>query len=830
MTHNRSLANHCNLEFEITENALIGRRINPSFPNDSKRWPEIVSIPISKHYYYEKAKDENGRDRNAFIENEARSHWSARPFMKLELSHMKIHDWAYAIPAAGEAQILSVDEIEWDQKNNFLGFTVITNDSAYGSENQGRYRINFSEFKHNPSFKKTPFNDKNYGLINVLHIVGEKADGIYQILHAAHWDVTKTHDIYLNNFPPEYVGVVEDILGDWNKALVSAGALTQSDVDSGKVGFRVNKTKLKHSFDLRHSSITWVSDMKISTAPSSPLGIALTQADVRNGEIVWSGITVYGGILEYYVKAFAGTAATTELSAKSSFQLSNIAKSLFAKMTSLQSPNLPSGMDLSGAGLANLQNYSKDYIDSRIDAKLKPSKSDAGIANLDFSSRVQIALQKKSNENVDFLKAANREESFQDYIVGKLFSIRNSLPSKEEKLEKNSSGATKRSQELSSVQIQNISNVGMNCADRSFADVAPGWIQGLGGKKGEYRDVLRSLVKELITHEFGHAVGLGHQFKENILPERGTVPEAIYQSHAKKATHEEGFTQFTSVMGYRHPRSEMRSSYDEVKPGPHDRLVLAYLYTQKYSTYKTGDVDFTFVDIPKEGVIPPVDPNGVGPKTSYFPQCNDLTASFSLDPYCNRFDRGHNATEIVENYFSDVSDNLEQSHFAFTDTKGANPEENENRLWKRNLSTMGRIRMFYDYMRKEYRDEIDSISQDESALYEFSSACKTGKSRNQKLLKMFNAKPKLKELCKVNANVVDQIRNLVTKNLSEYTKMDQSSAYVMTRKCRDPRDEHSQVGNCPIYFKSDICIELKGRFRTRRNGHSWNSFTGQKEA
>ena len=116
VTHNAPIATHCNIEFEITENALVGKRINPSFPNDSKRWSQIVSIPISKHYYYEKAKDENGRDRNVFIENDSRSHWSARPFMKLELSQMKIHDWAYSIPGSGESQILSVEDIEWDEK------------------------------------------------------------------------------------------------------------------------------------------------------------------------------------------------------------------------------------------------------------------------------------------------------------------------------------------------------------------------------------------------------------------------------------------------------------------------------------------------------------------------------------------------------------------------------------------------------------------------------------------------------------------------------------------------------------------------------------------
>ena len=780
-THNVPLATHCNLQFEVTENALIGRRVNPSFPDDTKRWAEIVTIPITKHYYYEKAKDENGRDKNVFIENDSRSHWSARPYMKLDLSHMKIYDWAYAIPGSGEAQVLSVDDIEWDQKTHFLGFTVVTNDANYGTENQGRYRINFAEFTHNPNFKETPFNDKNYSLINVLHIIGEKAEGVYPILHAAHWDATKVHDVYLNDFPAEYVSIAEDIVKEWNETLISVHAFTQSEVDAGKAGFRISKERHKHSFDLRYPSITWVSDMKISTAPSSPLGIAMSQADVQNGEMLWGSITLYGGIIEHYIKSYAGVAGAGSSAAQTSMRLGDLAKSLMSKMASFQNPSLPAGMDLSGASLLNAQQYSKDYIDSRLDKAAQVSKDvvhsqqqqvRAGMSKpfFDHSSKIQTALQRRSKEEVDYVKNSGGTENFQDYIVDKMFSLKKISQSGLKDLE-----MAKSKPAVIQDRLVNISNGSTICMDRTFADVAPGWVQGISESKRDYNDVLRSLVKELIIHEFGHFIGLGHQFKENILPEQGTVPDSIYSALAKKATAEEGFTQFTSVMGYRHPRSEMRTKYEDVKPGPHDRLVLAYLYTQKYSTFKQGNADFTFLDLPKDGVIPQGD---AAQKTSYFPQCNDITASLSLDPFCNRFDRGHNATEITDNYFSDINDNLEQSHFAFTDTKGANPQGTEAYLWSKNFSTLGRIRLFYDFMRKKYRDDIDSISQDESALYEFSTACKTGKSSNQKLLTMFNAKPELKELCQVNANVIDQIRRLTTKNLSEYTKVDQSTAYI----------------------------------------------------
>ena len=520
-------------------------------------------------------------------------------------------------------------------------------------------------------------------------------------------------------------------------------------------------------------------------------------------------MTLYGGYLEQYIKTFANVPSVAASSSETAFKVSSIAKSLFSKMGLMQSPSLPHGMDLSGAGALSLQKFSKDYIDS----KMKQSKNETSTGP-DIDSKIQLALQRKSQEKLENLKASNREENFQDYIVSKLFSSKRIADAVSSGRQNVTGSKTNQEvvwskdagQNLSQEYLHNISNGSTICMDRTFSDMAPGWIQGLGGKKGDYREVLRSLIKELSIHEVGHFLGLGHNFKENILPERGSVPEAIYESLAKKATYEEGYTQYSTVMGYRHPRSEMRTTYDEVKPGPSDRLVLAYLYTQKYSTFKTGDADFTFLDIPKDGVIPPLDVNSSGPKTSYFPQCNDITATFSLDPYCNRFDRGHNATEIVDHYFSDIGDNLEQSHFAFTDSKGGSPELNEARLWDRNLAAMGRIRMFYDFMRKTYRNEIDSISQDEAALYEFSSACKSGQSSNEKLIKMFAAKPELKELCIVNSNVVEQIRNLATKNLSEYTKIDSSTAYIPAGiKAGDVDSDYShafgswsQLGSAPL--------------------------------
>ena len=60
---------HCNVEWVITESAVVGHQIDPSYPNDRSQWKKIISIPIERHYHYEPSRDSRGRDTNNFIKN-----------------------------------------------------------------------------------------------------------------------------------------------------------------------------------------------------------------------------------------------------------------------------------------------------------------------------------------------------------------------------------------------------------------------------------------------------------------------------------------------------------------------------------------------------------------------------------------------------------------------------------------------------------------------------------------------------------------------------------------------------------------------------------------
>src|SRR5690606_31702026 len=86
------------------------------------------------------------------------------------------------------------------------------------------------------------------------------------------------------------------------------------------------------------------------------------------------------------------------------------------------------------------------------------------------------------------------------------------------------------------------------CTVRTFEHLGHEWSLAFSQSKVPFEEVMGHVVTELISHEYGHFLGLGHQFKENILPEPDSVPKKYYDELAAKATEAEGYTNMTSVM------------------------------------------------------------------------------------------------------------------------------------------------------------------------------------------------------------------------------------------------------------------------------------------
>lgn len=759
--HGAQMVDNANLVFEVQESQLVGKLVHPSFPNNPEKWEIALSIPIKSHYYFEKKKDEFGRESNEYIENSSRSHWSARPFMKLDLAGITIfrssiwNDWISYV-------VHSIKDIEWDTKNNFLGFSATTSVATRNVVNNKamvQLRLNMMAFEHNKNFKKTAFVDENYKYMNILHLMGEKYDGTKQALYAAHWDLSKSHKIVLYGFPNEETKeIARTVVKDWNKTLEKIGA-----TKPGIVPFVIDETaKPTHALDIRHKTIYWVDDKRISEF--SPLGIGLAISDLKNGEILWGGITLYGGLIQEYLNR--------NLSPSANIQVGKVAQAQFQDRLNLKSSllKIPAFLDEASqkVSLYRTESVMRELLmKDAVEKSKKHPQFDLKAADLHAqSASVQFTTEYLNEISKIKIDAQNLlQPNYLNTVLGLNVRLTDSQSQSEElKYErKTSSQIVKEIKEKTMLAKSGLDY------DRTVAMMASEWgIAFAQGKVNVTKEAaLKSLIKELISHEYGHFLGLGHQFKENILPQKGTVPDSIYNTLKQRSTDEAGRRQFSSVMGYRSPLSEFITPFDEIVPGPQDELSLRFLYKMEVPTYKAGDADFKFTVI-DDGKIPT---SINGEKVSYFPQCNDTDASLSLDPYCNRFDRGSNAKEIVEGYFKNINDNIIQSHIAFSDARMSDPDEKDAGTFYKAMSNLGRIRLFYDFMRHRYKKVFESMASDKNLLYDFSATC-LGTASNEKINTILDANPELKDLCIANATAIKGFTNLISLPLSDYTKVD----------------------------------------------------------
>ncbi len=806
---------HCNVEFEITENLLVGKLVNPSFLNDRSRWASFIRIPISKHFYYERAKDEHGRETNTWIENESRSHWSARPKMKISLAGTQFGDATSGSTKdsaqPGSYQITSVQDVEWDLANNFLGFSI--NAVYAGSEGQingyqGEWRINFLKFEHDETFKKVAYNQENAKFINIIHVMGRMVDGVEPELYAAHWDLRKTTRVYLSGVPKEQQQTVANAIHRWNTELRNVGAIGQDHL-----AFTPVIKELKYPFDLRYSSITWISDRRISM--HAPLGIGMAHADVRNGKILWGGVVLFGGMLERYINAYSPTESDSggSSSAASGPTVSSI--SPLESLTAMLPTSMPMVPVLDNANnfdrselTQNMSVDHKNFLNQEMAAlaKSKDQTDQSKIEALKAQLQNMQSQDPKINEIVADVISSTRSENlkvtefFKKTDVQSLLGTTNSGVKTTSLLERAKSAGdarlakalqennlNKRAQMLQSL-VANGSSTFVE-KDLTIENKLGGWNSSPAQKLRTYPQMLESVVMSLSVHEFGHFIGLGHQFKENIVPESGTVPEKYVKDQAAKATAKAEFSNFTSVMGYQSGRTEMMIEAKDVKPGPHDSLVLQYLYNGKYPTFEKGQSDFTFRDIPESGRIPEFTKvDGKQVRTAYFPACNDIEASLGADPFCNRWDRGSSAVDIVNSYFDLMNDNLLTNLYSLAGGSGDSYSA-ENRMWYVALDNFSRTRMFYDEMRRRLRSEPhlkplwNQLRTDKDGLFEFSKACMQAdptdpKQVNSETLRAIFADKKIVDLCRANFAVLEEFRFFLNLPESDYTKIDHNNRYV----------------------------------------------------
>ncbi len=728
-THSYPLSAHINVQFEINEKSLVAKVVNPSFPDDRSKWKSLFVIPIKRHFYIESGRDEFGRTTNRTVENSERSHWSARSHVELDLSSLSFLEVEYGFQTGLRFEM---QDLDIDSENKFIGFSISGVNTwamaMWNSEAQATFRVNLLAFKHNPQFKKTPFAQSNYRHFNVLHYTGKLIDGQVPVLYAGHWDLSRDREIHLIGVPKNREDLVKSVVESWNATLKKVGALAQDRKGFIPVISELTQNR-KHFFDLRYPTIYWVEDKRISQ--TAPLGIGYAHMDSLNGEILWGGISIFAGEVERLIQSASPLASAGPSTSTNEDLFSRIApksqsqwQSPFAQLFSQAFSGGTLGAS-GGVAIGSALGQKMTQINSKVQNQLSSLDQ-----FLPFSA--QAASEKPGSEKVSAQRKTQKGNGFPQ----------------------------------SSSRF---------CGDRRFSDVASS-LAGLGSRSDRsLADITESYLKDLLMHEYGHFLGLGHNFKENILPQKGSVPEKYYVTLA--ADHQKSMTNVSSVMGYKNTKTDLATPSDKIKPGPHDELLLRYLYRQEYSVFKPGAEDFEFRPVKEDGLIPET-PQADGTRVAYFPQCNDLTASYGSDPYCHRWDRGSSALELVQNHVEDLTEDLVRTMNSFSEVSGANPWHRESALWQKSFFFLSRVRLFYDHMRVRFEKVIDSFRQNEEALFEFAQCRTTREFKSPLLQKAFAENPELYDLCQANSFALQSYKSLLDKNLNDITVINSERAIM----------------------------------------------------
>lgn len=745
---------HCNMEFHISEegSSLQAFEVDVDTTNVGE-WRLIFTIPIQKHYFYEKDVDSRGRELNKYKKVTDRKNWELAPIMDLNLKGIQFHNYGKAPGMGSDAflsnlvpnatSLISAYDIEVSRENdqNFLGFTALRTSSRYGSAVQHEVRFNFLEIKDNPNFKKTPYNKRTAKHMNILHILGSRPDGFHEVNYAAHWDVSsKPVEVCLNGFPEDYRNYKQigfDVIDEMNKAMEKIGA-----VKKGQKAFVVSKRKPKYYYDLRCPSITWVDDPKLSFR--APLGIGLVNTNIKTGEILWGGAVIWGGLIHYIVNRESESASdmltrnTHELLRNIELEKNNpyfedIQNQLRFKKWS---PGFKNLSDLVLEAKTNLNSSSLEKLmktlatngeqltkeqEAEVYQQLKLLSSTdsfmalqgAGVSQ--FLSKEDISLGQHSLSEDEYLERLN--------AYTKLGETPSFNKIEKDKKTKANNGTMSLEKLAKSFRVSEVLDLENRVENHYY-----NWMSATANLTPlEKLAAAKSVIKNVTLHEWGHVVGLGHQFEGNRLPEKGMVPDKIYNFLAEEA---KTMSNYSSIMDYQSGHTEVALPYEKVKMQVQDELVLNYLYNQKYSAFHTGDKEFTFFDVPTNGVIP--NQTTLDKKTyttRYMPQCSDVDAWLATSPYCRRWDRGYDAPTIVDENVTEFTESFISRMNSFTEASGGNPFRASARLWGSTYNLMNHNRTFYDKMRytlqnnEVYRSVFDQVKKNERALLTFSRAC-----------------------------------------------------------------------------------------------------------
>ncbi len=776
---------------------LIGRMVNASEPN-WENWAPYIRIKINKHFYVEKRKDGNGRELNELVENSSRSNWSARPFMELDLESLEVMnrswgnykkvnlgnvEWDYVNRFLGfDYSVTKPIYVSWWWMSWLVDHATV------------KYRFNFLNFDHDKTFEETPYHLDNAKHINVLHIMGESEFsshlGEQQFYKAVKWDTRKTTDLYAHNCSTSEQEIAKDVVELWNDAFeaLGHGRLFNFKISKRKNAFDMRYSTINCIQDYRLSKNSLGIGMITADRRNGKI--------LWGGVTIWTGkinqIINSVSPVPSISAASSYQANTPENSFGFNYSLldpkiyssKNISKSNLIRNNLAYEFNFDGFKQMATETITNLAHTNTN---SENNIELNPalqyilSSNDGIISSEDRDTFLDLLMNNFSQENnsskkyltqslsdiENYFKQINMDaqlddQSFNNLSLNDLFNNNLSgqasnsgfnlnLPSEFTQFGMSIGQYGKLTRDESYISFEGNSDVldlelTAETVSTSIAHGKALLKNKLGeiGNNFELKDYLelanlednlvKTYIKDLLLHEVGHMIGLGHNFKENILPKKGSVPNFYLEdTHASEVgdsyfpmpKYENGEyiglesrahahqTNYTSVMGYKNGATSVMTKYENLLPGPMDLLVLEYLYNKRVPYYPTdsdGEDKFVWENIPVDGKIEDytkIDNKDYDP--GYFPACNDADASLSIDPFCNRWDRGYDAPTIVTNYFDELKNITHNTITNYANLSKANPRRLENYLEYRSLWAMSRSRLFYDYLRKTYKTSIEEL-------------------------------------------------------------------------------------------------------------------------
>lgn len=201
--------------------------------------------------------------------------------------------------------------------------------------------------------------------------------------------------------------------------------------------------------------------------------------------------------------------------------------------------------------------------------------------------------------------------------------------------------------------------------------------------------LLPSVWVPTMVHEFGHNLGLRHNFYGNI------DEENYYSASERQALGLKRDVTFSSIMDYTY------STLNELKVmGKYDVAALKFAYAREVETRQGSSltVDSTLTNLLRSNEKSAKD-------VKRFKYCSD--EHVGNDPLCNRFDEGKTHAEVVSHYIKTYNENYSKRNFRNRkyDFSGRYGD------WSYAISafnTLGEIRQFFDlYDQRVFRGDYD---------------------------------------------------------------------------------------------------------------------------